>query len=66
MILIRNKLETYIDSKRDTKDKRKKVAWAVFSYINKDNGDEHRISFTAKVNTPETKFWNIAPKKIKQ
>jgi len=66
MILIRNKLEIYMDSKRDTKDRRKKVAWAVFSYINKSNNDEHRISFTAKVNTPETEFWNIAPKRIEQ
>ena len=66
MILIRNKLEIYIDSKKDTKDKRRKVAFAVFSYINKDNNNEHRISFTAKVNTPETEFWNIAPKSIEQ
>jgi hypothetical protein len=61
---VRNKLEKFEDNKRDTNDRRKKIAWAVFSYIDTNTGHEFRKSFTAKVGTPESEMWNIAPKTI--
>lgn len=66
MILMRNKLEIFEDSHRDNADKRKKLAWAVFSYIDKTTKEEYRKSFTAKTGTTENEFWNIAPKIIKR
>jgi len=60
----RNHLEKYEDNKRDNNDRRKKVAWAVFSYID-ENNIEFRKSFTAPAGTPEKDFWDIAPKQIK-
>ena len=63
--LIRQSLIKYDDNRRDIKDRRKKVAWAVFSYIELNTGIEYRKAFTAPVGTPELKFWNIAPKEIK-
>lgn len=65
MILERHQLETYNPETRDFKDRRRIVARAVFSYLD-ENGNEYRKSFTAQPNTPETEFWNIAPKSITQ
>jgi hypothetical protein len=62
--LIRKSLEKYDHSRRDSKDRRKKVAWAVFSYYERDTGQEYRKSFTAPADTPESKFWDIAPRII--
>ena len=62
--LVRNRLEIYDAKRKDTKDKRKKVAWAVFSYIEEGTGDEYRKAFTAKAGTPETEMWKLAPKTI--
>jgi hypothetical protein len=62
--LIRNKLEKFDSNRKDVKDRRKKVTWAVFSYIDEKTGYEYRKSFTAKPNTPETEMWKIAPKTI--
>lgn len=62
--LMRNYLEKYDPSRRDSADRRKKVAWAVFSYIERDTSHEYRKAFTAPANTPEMKFWDIAPRII--
>ena len=62
--LIRQSLIKYEDNKRDNKDRRKKVSFAVFSYIDMDTNFEYRKAFTAPINTPELKFWDIAPKTI--
>ena len=59
----RHRMEIYNPDKRDTKDRRTKVAFAVFSYIT-DDGIEYRKGFTAPKNTHEMEFWNIAPKTI--
>ena len=59
--LVRRHLEIFHPNRRDTNDKRKKVAWAVFSYIEQGTGYEYRKSFTAKVGTKESEFFNIAP-----
>lgn len=59
----RKQLEIYIDCKRDIMDKRRKVSFAVFSYIG-DDGHEYRKSFTAPPFTPENDFFNLAPKQI--
>jgi hypothetical protein len=64
--LIRQSLEIYNPNKRDHSDRRKKVAYAVFSYYDRDTNHEYRKSFTAPVNTPENKFWDIAPRIIIQ
>jgi hypothetical protein len=64
MALIRKHLEKYEHSRRNIADRRKKVAWAVFSYVEIDTGYEYRKSFTAPANTPEMKFWDIAPQTI--
>ena len=64
MQLIRKHLEIYDPCKRDTDDRRKKVTFAVFSYINPINGDEYRRKFTAPQHTPEVQMWDIAPKVI--
>jgi hypothetical protein len=65
MELKRHELETFDHSTTDFHDRRKKVARAVFSY--KDpSGVEYRKAFTAPARTPETEFWNIAPKTITQ
>jgi hypothetical protein len=62
--LIRQGLELYDSNRRDPKDKRKKIAWAVFSYIDEATGEEYRRPFKADPGIPETEFWNIAPKTI--
>jgi len=61
---IRNEMIKFDSNKRSALDRRKKVSWAVFSYIDEATGDEYRKSFEAPVNTPENKFWEIAPKTI--
>ncbi len=63
MKLQRHRLEKYNPCKRDIKDSRKKIAWAVFSYLD-ENGVEYRRSYTAPCNTPENYFWGKAPKQI--
>ena len=63
-MLQRNYLEIYNPCKRDIKDQRKKVSFAVFSYIDRDTKYEYRKSFTAPPNTPEADFWAIAPRII--
>jgi hypothetical protein len=63
MKITRLHLEIYNPETRDINDRRRKISKAVFSYIS-ENGDEFRKSFTDKPNTPELKFWDIAPKII--
>ena len=60
---VRKFMEKYDPSKRDTKDLRKRHAWAVFSYVD-EHGNEYRKSFTLPVNSPESDFWKIAPNVI--
>ena len=59
----RNQLEQYHERKRDSKDRRKFVAWAVFSYLT-DSGIEYRRAVTAEPLTPERNMWDIAPLSI--
>ena len=61
MTFKRHQLEKYDPCKRDPDDKRKFIAWAVFSYIDTDTGDEYRKSFKSKANTPEMTFWKMSP-----
>jgi hypothetical protein len=63
MKLFRGSLEQYNEKRKDVKDKRKYVAWAVFSYFD-EKGIEYRKSFTAKVLTSELEFFSIAPEII--
>ena len=63
MKLKRYHLEIFDENKRDVHDRRKKCAWAVFSYQD-ENGIEYRRSFTAPSFTTELKMWDIAPKEI--
>ena len=63
MILFRNKLEKYHPDARDIQDNRKKISYAVFSYFD-ENNIEYRKKFIQPKNTPEMKFWDIAPKII--
>jgi hypothetical protein len=58
-----NQLEMFDECRRDIKDNRRKVSFAVFSYI-AENGDEYRRSFTSLSRMPESYFWTIAPKEI--
>ena len=53
-------MEKYEPCKKDPKDRRKKVSWAVFSYFN-ERGEEYRRAFTMSINTPEIAFFDIAP-----
>lgn len=63
--LVKNKLEKFDCKKRSTKDKRKKVAWAVFSYFDRNNpAHEYRKSFEAPLGTSESEFWEISPNTI--
>jgi len=65
--LYRRSLVKYKDNTRDHKDRRKKIAYAVFSYFDSPYGGiEYRKSFTAKPGTPEADFWEIAPEIITQ
>lgn len=61
--LVRSHVAKYIAKKRDESDRRRMVAWCCFAYYGSD-GFEYRKSFVAPANTPETKFWNIAPEVI--
>ena len=61
--LHRRFLECYNPNKRSNTDRRKKVAWAVFSYYD-ERGDEYRRSFEQPQNTPEQTFWTVAPETI--
>lgn len=63
MKLYRHQLEIYHPDTKDIRDNRKKIAIAVFSYFDEDN-IEYRKKFTGLKNTPELKFWDIAPKII--
>jgi len=56
----RHQLEQYVDYARDTYDQRKKVSYAVFSYLD-EQGTEYRKRFTSVPYTPEIDFWKIAP-----
>jgi hypothetical protein len=60
-ILRRNFLEKYEANRRAIKDRRKRIAWAVFSYLD-ENNVEYRKAFEAPAGTPENDFWDIAPK----
>jgi len=62
--LIRSSIAIYEAKTRDKNDRRKFVAKAVFSYFERDTHHEYRKSFTAPPNTPENKFWDIAPRII--
>ena len=64
MLLTRYQLEHYDPNKRSVKDRRKRCAWAVFSYLARD-GTEFRKAFTAPPNTPEEWFLGLAPETIK-
>ena len=64
-ILTRGSLEIYEESKRDPNDRRRRIAWAVFSYYD-ENGIEYRKSFKAPQMTPESEFWTIAPLTMEQ
>ena len=63
MVLYRKHLEIYKPITKDNNDRRIKISFAVFSYLD-DNGIEYRKKFTDKPNTPEVNFWQIAPIKI--
>jgi hypothetical protein len=58
--LTRGGICLYEANRRDNIDRRRKVAWAVFSYFDED-GNEYRRSFTLMVDTPESIFMKIAP-----
>ncbi len=66
MTLERNLLEKYEPNRRNPQDNRKRIAWAVFSYIDTMTGDEYRKSFNATPHTSEIDFFTIAPKQITQ
>jgi len=57
-------LEKYDENKKDIFERRKKFAYAVFSYKTK-TGIEFRKAFTAPSFTPENEFFKIAPEEIK-
>ena len=59
----RGRIAKYYAKTRDTNDRRKKVARAVFSYYDA-NGLEYRKSFTLPVNTRKEAFYDIAPEVI--
>lgn len=60
----RKHLEQYNPNKPDANHRRKRTAYAVFSYIEQDTHHEYRKAFTAPANTPEREFWQIAPETI--
>jgi len=60
MKAFRHNLEKFNENTRDVKDKRKKVSYAVFSYIS-ENGVEYRKLFTMPAFTHENKFFDVAP-----
>jgi hypothetical protein len=64
--LIRSHIAKYTAKTRDFQDRRKLVARVVFAYYERDTHHEYRKSFTAPANTPESKFWDIAPRIIIQ
>lgn len=63
-MLQREYLVKYWDKTPDINDRRKNVAKAVFSYIDRDTRNEYRRAFTAPAGTPENDFFDIAPKII--
>lgn len=63
MTLTRNKLEKFNPCQKSINDGRKRVAKAVFSYID-SNGIEYRKGFEAPANSHENVFWAIAPETI--
>jgi len=64
MLLTRYHLEHYDPNHVMVNDRRKRCAWAVFSYLARD-GTEFRKAFTAPTGTPESWFWELAPETIK-
>jgi len=65
MILKRQTLELFNSCKRDNKDRRKKVVWAVFSYLGDDN-NEYRQAFTFPIGTPENMMFLLTPEYLER